>query len=72
MAANDPGIKYPHHDEDQNTVNRNIYDNLTMLRQAIGSVQAHTIKLAKLTSTGTDGSITFNQYGIITGFVDPT
>jgi hypothetical protein len=32
----------------------------------------HTIPLAKITGGGTDGSLTFNAEGVITGFVDPT
>jgi len=35
-------------------------------------VTAHTITLLKLTGGGTDGSITWNANGVITGFVDPT
>jgi hypothetical protein len=35
-------------------------------------VAAHTITLLKLTGGGTDGSITWNADGVITGFVDPT
>jgi hypothetical protein len=36
-------------------------------------VTGHTIALAKITPvTGTDGSITWNAQGLITGYVDPT
>lgn len=35
-------------------------------------VTAHTITLLKLTGGGTDGSISWNANGVITGFVDPT
>jgi hypothetical protein len=35
-------------------------------------VAAHTITLLKLTGGGTDGSITWNANGVVTGFVDPT
>jgi hypothetical protein len=34
-------------------------------------VAAHTITLAKITLAGTDGSITWNANGVVTGFVDP-
>lgn len=33
---------------------------------------AHTIPLAKLTALGTNGSLTWNAQGVITGYVDPT
>jgi hypothetical protein len=36
------------------------------------SVQAHTIPLAKITGAGVNGSITFNENGVVTGYVDPT
>ena len=35
-------------------------------------VGAHTITLAKLTVSGTNGFITFNEQGIVTAFQDPT
>jgi hypothetical protein len=35
-------------------------------------VVAHTIPLAKITTGGTDGSITVNANGVVTGYVDPT
>jgi hypothetical protein len=35
-------------------------------------VAAHTITLLKLTGGGSDGSITWNADGVVTGFVDPT
>lgn len=48
--------------------------NPSALRTAIGvaGVTAHTIVLAKITPTGTDGSITWDANGWITGYVDPT
>lgn len=35
-------------------------------------VAAHTITLVKLTTGGTDGSITWDANGVVIGFVDPT
>ena len=48
--------------------------NAAMFRSAIGvaGVAAHTITLAKITPTGTDGSITWDANGWVTAYVDPT
>lgn len=37
-----------------------------------GGVGAHTITLAKITGGGTNGSITWNADGVVTGYLDPT
>lgn len=73
-----PGIQYPTiPPEHQNLwdVFKNIFDNLFYLRGITpqkSTVGAKTITLAKITASGTDGSLSWSADGIITAYVEPT
>jgi hypothetical protein len=49
-----------------------VYDKMETKADAQTPGGPHTITLAKITAGGSNGSLTFNAQGVITGFVDPT
>ena len=74
-----PGIQYPAQfgtlDPTAIQIIRNIYDNLFYLMQTAVPIRFSketTLTLAKITVSGTDGSITISPEGTVSAYTAPT